>query len=152
MKNNEVPLNQPAFAAYISQLLYNVLGYRIFRFAVTDHNNISIYLVRPICLFVQPRRPGQFFPIVFEFSLTSTIICICRLFAIICSPYKVLEVLKQSVYFLKVVEFCPTFDIQIDTSAIFRGKVFRNFTLFRNPTEVSQNKPTFILIGPPITK
>ena len=60
---------------------------------------------------------------VFEILLTSAIICICRLFAIICSPYKVLEVLKQSVYFLKVVEFCPTFDIQIDTLAIFREKL-----------------------------
>ena len=45
-------------------------------------------------------------------------------------PYRVLNVtsksktLKQSVYFLKAVEFCPTFDIQIDiTLAIFREKL-----------------------------
>ena len=43
------------------------------------------------------------------------------------SPSRVLQVtskskaLKQPVYFLKVVEFCPTFDIQTDiTLAIFR--------------------------------
>ena len=31
---------------------------------------------------------------------------------------------KQSVYFLKAVEFCPTFDIQIDiTLAVFREKL-----------------------------
>ena len=46
------------------------------------------------------------------------------------SSYRVLQVtskqktLKQSVYFLKAVEFCPTFDIQIDiTLAIFREKL-----------------------------
>ena len=44
--------------------------------------------------------------------------------------YRVLQVtfkwktLKQPVYFLKAVEFCPTFKIQIDlTLAIFRGKL-----------------------------
>ena len=46
------------------------------------------------------------------------------------SPYRVLQVtsksktLKQPIYFLKAVEFCPTFDIQIDiTLAIFREKL-----------------------------
>ena len=46
------------------------------------------------------------------------------------SPYRVLQVtsefkkLKQSAYFFKAVEFCPTFDIQIDiTLAIFREKL-----------------------------
>ena len=34
------------------------------------------------------------------------------------------KILKQHVYSLKVVEFCPTFDIEIDiTSAIFREKL-----------------------------
>ena len=46
------------------------------------------------------------------------------------SPYRVLQVtsksktLKQPIYFLKAVEFCPTFDIQIDiTLATFREKL-----------------------------
>ena len=46
------------------------------------------------------------------------------------NAYRVLQVtskqktLKQPVYFLKAVEFCPTFDIQIDiTLAIFREKL-----------------------------
>ena len=46
------------------------------------------------------------------------------------SPYRVLQVtsksktLKQSTYFLKAVEFFPTFDIQIDiTLGIFREKL-----------------------------
>ena len=46
------------------------------------------------------------------------------------SPYRVLQVtskyktLKQPVYFLKAVEFCSTFDIQIDISlTIFREKL-----------------------------
>ena len=46
------------------------------------------------------------------------------------SSYRVLQVtskqktLKQPVYFLKAVEFCPTFDIQIDiTLAIFWEKL-----------------------------
>ena len=46
------------------------------------------------------------------------------------SPYRVLQVtsksktLKQSAYFLKAVEFCPTFDIQIDIAlTIFSGKL-----------------------------
>ena len=73
------------------------------------------------------------------------------------SSYRVLQVtskyktLKQPVYFLKVVEFCPTFDIQINiTFAIFREKL-QNHT-FRKTTGVSQNTPKFILIGPPITE
>ena len=50
----------------------------------------------------------------------------------------------------KDIEFCPIFDILIDiTLAIFREKL-QNHT--RKPTEVSQNTPTFISIGPPITK
>ena len=71
--------------------------------------------------------------------------------------YRVLQVtskqktLKQHVYFLKVVDFCSTFDTQIDiTLAIFQESC--KTTLFRKPTEVSQNTPTFISIGPPITK
>ena len=58
------------------------------------------------------------------------------------SSYRVLQVtskyktLKQPVYFLKVVEFCPTFDIQINiTFAIFREKL-QNHT-FRKSTGVS---------------
>ena len=46
------------------------------------------------------------------------------------SSYRVLKVtlkwktLKQPAYFLKAVEFCPSFDIQIDiTLAIFREKL-----------------------------
>ena len=46
------------------------------------------------------------------------------------SPSRVLQLtsksktLKQSAYFLKAVEFCPTFDIQIDiTLAVFREKL-----------------------------
>ena len=46
------------------------------------------------------------------------------------SVYRVLQAtskektLEQSVYFLKAVEFCPTFDIQIDiTLAIIREKL-----------------------------
>ena len=45
------------------------------------------------------------------------------------SPYRVLQVasksktLKQAIYFSKAVEFCPTFDIQLDiTLATFREK------------------------------
>ena len=46
------------------------------------------------------------------------------------SPFRFLQLtsksktLKQSAYFLKAVEFCPTFDIQIDiTLAVFREKL-----------------------------
>ena len=46
------------------------------------------------------------------------------------SSYKILQItfkwktLKQPVYFLKAVEFCPTFDIQNDiTLATFREKL-----------------------------
>ena len=59
------------------------------------------------------------------------------------NSYRVLQVtskwktLKQPVYFLKAVEYF--------------GKSCKT-TLFRKPTEVSQNKPTFISIGPHITK
>ena len=40
-------------------------------------------------------------------------------------------------YFLRAVEFWPTFDIRI---------VITLTALFRKPTEVSQNMPTFISI------
>ena len=54
------------------------------------------------------------------------------------------KTLKQPVYFLRAVEFWPTFDIQISlTLAIFWGKVTK-LHFFRNPTEVSQNMPAFI--------
>ena len=46
------------------------------------------------------------------------------------SPYRVLQVasksktLKQPIYFLNAVEFCPTFDIQIDITLVtFREKL-----------------------------
>ena len=85
----------------------------------------------------------------FEILLTSAIICIQRVLhgneivqylqnykvtnlakVIQESSYRVLQVtskskiLKKSAYFLKAVELCPTFDIQIDiTLAIFREKL-----------------------------
>ena len=73
--------------------------------------------------------------------------------AILESSYSVLLVtskwktLKQPVCFLKTFKFRATFNIQID-------KCFCkscDATLFRKPMEVSQNSPTFISIGPPIT-
>ena len=70
--------------------------------------------------------------------------------AILKSSYRVLQVtskwktLKQPVYVLKTVEFCSTFDIQIDIPC--------KSTLFRKRRELSQNTSTFIPIGPPITK
>ena len=50
------------------------------------------------------------------------------------SPYRVLQVtsksetLKQSAYFLKVVELCPTFDIQIDISVATFWEKLQNHT------------------------
>ena len=73
------------------------------------------------------------------------------------NSYRVLQVtskwktLKQPVYFLKAIEFWPTFDIQVYiTLAIFREKL--QTTPFRKSIEVSQNASTFISIGLPITK
>ena len=77
------------------------------------------------------------------------------------SSYRVLKIicewkaLKLSVYFLKAVECCPIFHIQIErTLSIFCEKQqnFLESTLFRKPTEVSQNTPTFISIESHITK
>ena len=71
------------------------------------------------------------------------------------SPYTVLQVtskqktLKQSVYFLKAVEFCPTFDTQIDITLANFGRGCKT-TLFRKPTEVSQNTPTSYQQGQPL--
>ena len=63
------------------------------------------------------------------------------------SPYRILQVtfkyktLKQSVYFLKAVEFCPTFNIQIDIFWLYFGKSCKT-TLFRKSTELSENTLT----------
>ena len=69
--------------------------------------------------------------------------------AILKSSYRVLQVtfkqktLKQPVYFLKAVEFCSTFDIQIDiTLAIFREKL-QNHTFQK--AHRSQNGPSNML-------
>ena len=68
--------------------------------------------------------------------------------AILKSSYRVLQVtfkgkkIKQPVYFLRAVAFWSTFDIQISiTFATFWEKL-QNYS-FKNPTEVSQNTPTF---------
>ena len=60
------------------------------------------------------------------------------------SSYRVLQVtskqktLKQPVYFLKAVEFCPTFDIQIDiTLAIFWEKL-QNHTFQKTHRSLSK--------------
>ena len=70
--------------------------------------------------------------------------------------YRVLQVTsksktqKQSVYFLKAVEFCPTFDIQIDiTLAIFREKL-QNHTFQKAHRSLSKHA-NIISIRPPIT-
>ena len=75
--------------------------------------------------------------------------------AILKSSYRVPKVtlkyktLKQPVYFLNAVEFCPTFDIQIDiTLAIFREKL-QNHRLQKAYRGLSKHN---ISIGPPITK
>ena len=73
------------------------------------------------------------------------------------SSYIVLQVtfkwktLKQLVHILKAVEFWPTFDIQIDITLSMFWEKLQNCT-FRKPTEVSQNSPTFMSKGQPITK
>ena len=57
----------------------------------------------------------------------------------------------KTVYFLRVVEFWAIFNIQIDVTL---AKFWERFqmTLFTKSTKVSQNTPTFISIGQPITK
>ena len=66
------------------------------------------------------------------------------------SPYRVLQVtfkqktLKESVYFLKIVEFCPIFDIQIDiTSAIFREQL-QNHTFQKAHRSLSKHTNIYI--------
>ena len=75
------------------------------------------------------------------------------------NAYRVLQVtskqktLKQPVYFLKSVEFCPTFDIPFKLTLLWLcfGKSCKT-TIFGKSTGVSQNTPKFISMGPPITK
>ena len=69
---------------------------------------------------------------------------LCNIFK---SSYRVPQVtfkwktLKQPVYFLKVVEFCPTFDIQIDiTLAIFREKL-QNYNFYKAQHSCQQGPP-----------
>ena len=57
---------------------------------------------------------------------------------------------KQAVYFLKAIEFWPTFDIQVDITLYF-GKSCKT-TPFRTPTETYQNTSTLISIALPIPK
>ena len=79
--------------------------------------------------------------------------------SILQSSYRVLQVkskwktLKQPAYFLRAIEFWPTFDIQIDITLTMFWKSCKT-KLFRNPTEIAQNTPkkTFISIDPSITK
>ena len=66
------------------------------------------------------------------------------------SSYRVLQVtskqktLKQPVYFLKAVEFCSTFDIQIDiTLAIFREKL-QNYTFQKTHRSLSKHANIYI--------
>ena len=66
------------------------------------------------------------------------------------SPYRVLQVtfrqktLKESVYFLKIVEFCPIFDIQIDiTSTIFREQL-QNHTFQKAHRSLSKHTNIYI--------
>ena len=72
------------------------------------------------------------------------------------SSYRVLQItskwkkLKQPVHFLIPVEFLPTFEIQISMALAVIWKSCKT-TLFKKPTEVSQNMPTLIL-EPAITK
>ena len=50
------------------------------------------------------------------------------------SSYRVIQLtfkwktLKQPVYFLKAVEFCPTFDIQIDITLAIFWEMLQNHT------------------------
>ena len=60
-----------------------------------------------------------------------------------------MENTKITCLFLRAAESWPTFDIQISmTLAIFWESC--KTALFRKPTEVPQNTPTFISIEPPI--
>ena len=61
-----------------------------------------------------------------------------------------IQSVKQAVYFLKAIEFWPTFDIQVDITLYF-GKSCKT-TPFRTPTETYQNTSTLISIALPIPK
>ena len=96
----------------------------------------------------------------FKIFLTSAIICIQNVLhttnvtnlakVIQESSYRVLQVtykqktIRQSVYFLKAVEFGPIFDIQIDiTLAIFREKL-QNHTLQKSHRSLSRHTNIYI--------
>ena len=55
-----------------------------------------------------------------------------------------MENTKKTYVVVRSVEFWPTFDIQISKLLLHFRKNFKT-SLFRKPTEVSQNTPTFIL-------
>ena len=73
------------------------------------------------------------------------------------SSYRVLQVtfkwkiLKLPVYFLRAVEFWPTFHMQTDITWLYFGKCWKT-KLFRKPTKLFQNTPKFTSIVKPITK
>ena len=53
------------------------------------------------------------------------------------------KILKQPVYFLKAVKFCPTFDIQIDiTLAIFREKLQNHTNILSKHANIHINRAT----------
>ena len=54
-----------------------------------------------------------------------------------------MENTKKTYVVLRAVEFWPTFDVQISKLLLCFGKNFKT-SLFRKPTEVSPNTPTFI--------
>ena len=58
---------------------------------------------------------------------------------------------EKNYLFSRAAEFWPTFDIQISISLTIFWKSCKT-TLFKKPTEVSQNTPKFISIEPPVTK
>ena len=61
------------------------------------------------------------------------------------------KMLKRPVYLLRAIEVWAIFDTQIDITWLYFGKSCE-ITIFRNPTEVSQNASTSISKGPSITK
>ena len=60
-----------------------------------------------------------------------------------------MEKAKAACLFLRAIELPATCDIETE---ITLAVCWEKLEIFKKPTEVSQNTPIFISIGPPITK
>ena len=96
--------------------------------------------------------PAQFRTVEFEVEIVINLTKLIQE-----SSYIVLEAtskqktLKQTIYFLKAVEFALLLTFKLTLLWLYFRKSCKT-THFRKPTEASQNTPPFILIWPPITK